>query len=554
MLILSGLALSSPVFASDATIFLSPITGMYTTGTTFTLAVVVGSGGEAVNAIEGRLEYNPKEIEVISIDKANSVLTSWTVDPVFTNDTGELSFGGLLSTSTVLARGEVLKFTVRALRSGELHIRFASGAAVHAADGTGGNILTQLNGGVYVTAPKENEPIAEPTPSTVSPVDVPVPSGEVLGAATGTAITSTSHPDPEGWYATSTAILDWGIPADTKTILLAFDKRKEGVGTNPYPPTIHEKIITDIKDGVWYFHLTKELNNGERETSSYRIAIDTALPSLVSVSESPRKDLSDPSVGILLSASDTLSGVDHYEFSLDDGKVSTWSDDGSHTRVLSGIAVGAHELAVAVVDKAGNRAAGHLSFTVENLPTPVLSVLNTAFIEGDKLRLTLTSVSKASLEIGIARANTSPATEEFTVDDKGYGVFESALPLTPGSYTVSVVAHTASGAVSLPSSSASFEVNSSFFGVMKRHPMIPVAGVGLTLLLVGSFLYWKRFMGSEELGDEIYEDEEDQEEDVEQEINYAPVKAEPVKNRPAISSGAVVLGKKEKVQMPATRL
>jgi hypothetical protein len=420
----------------------------------------------------------------------------------------------------VLARGEVLKFTVRALRSGELHIRFATGAAVHAADGTGGNILTQLNGGVYVTAPKETEPTTSSTPplasvdATIPPAEVATATGEVLGAATGSPITSVTHPDPEGWYATSTAILNWGIPAETKAIYLALDKRKDGVGTNPYAPTTHEKVIKDIKDGVWYFHLTKELASGERETSSYRIAVDTGLPVLASVTEAPRSSHSDPNVGILLSATDTISGVDHYEFSLDDGKMSMWSDDGTHTHVLSGIAVGSHEIAVFAVDKAGNRAAGHLSFAVENLPTPVLSVLNTAFIEGDKLRLTLTSVAKASLEVNIARANTSPATEEFMVDEKGYGVFESALPLTPGSYTVSVVAHTANGAVSLPSSAASFEVNSSFIGVMKRHPMIPVAGIGLTLLLVGAFLYWKRFMGSDDADEEEYEDDED----IEQEI------------------------------------
>ena len=91
-----------------------------------------------------------------------------------------------------------MKFTVHTLRTGELHIRFASGAAVHAADGTGGNILSQLSGGVYVTKPNVTDPTA---PAAIQSGDAGLPAaqGEVLGAATGTAITSSTHPDQEMW-------------------------------------------------------------------------------------------------------------------------------------------------------------------------------------------------------------------------------------------------------------------------------------------------------------------------------------------------------------------
>lgn len=531
-------------FAGDAAIFLSPITGTYTTGATFTLSVMVSSGGEAINAIEGKLEFDPKEIAVVSADKGNSVLTSWTVEPTFSNETGDLSFGGLLSTSTVLARGEVLKFTVQTLRTGELHIRFASGAAVHAADGTGGNILSQLSGGVYVTKPNETDPTV---PSESAPIQSgEIPSGEVLGAATGTAITSTTHPDQEAWYATTTAVLDWGIPAGTTNILLSLDKRVDGEGVNAYTPDTHEKIIRDIKDGVWYFHLTRLNVSGQRDTSTYRIAVDTTPPSAFAVSEVARKDPSVPNIAIAVSATDTPSGIDHFVFKLDEGQEVSWVDDGTHVYNLAGVSVGAHTLEAYAVDRAGNRTPGHLTFNIEHLPTPTLTVLNSAFIEGDKLKLSLTSVPNATLDVRIARRDTSPATEEFTVDEKGKGIFESALPLQPGSYAVSIIAHSQNGALSKESEQSTFEVNSSFLGVMKRHPMIPVALLSLIALLAIAWYVWKNMFSQRE-------DTEDGDND------NGPVAEEPVPEteplrKKAPQGGTVVLEKKKQVVMPATRL
>lgn len=527
---ISAVFAAPTLYAADAAIFLSPITGTYTTGTEFTIAVMVGSGGESINAVEGKLEYNPKELEVVSINKDASILTSWTIAPSFSNETGEISFGGLLATGTVLTRGEVLKFNVKALRTGELHMRFASGAAVHAADGTGGNILSQLSGGVYVTKPNESEPTL---PSDDAAVEAAGAAGEVLGAATGTTLTSSTHPDQDSWYATGTAVLNWSLPVGTQSILLALDKRMGGEGGNAYPPTVHERVIRDIKDGVWYFHLTQIMKDGKKETLSHRIAVDTVAPTALTISEISRENASDPNVKVILSATDTLSGVDHYAFALDELPETTWVDDGTHIYTLSSTPVGTHQLSVFAVDKAGNRTPSHLEFVVEHLPTPSLTIMNAAFIEGDTLKLNITSVPNAKLDIYIARANTSPTTEEFTVDGSGRGIFDSALPLSPGSFTVSAVARSANGALSKENDPTSFEVNSSFLGVMKRHPMIPIALIGLLLLLGLSWYFWKDMFGS---SDEVESEEEVQ-----------TVSATPKTNTPSrvVAPGAVILGKRK---------
>ena len=556
LFVIATIFFSAPfAYASDATIFLSPITGTYTTGSSFTLSVMVSSGGDTVNAVEGKLEYDAKEISVDAVDKTSSVLNSWTIEPTPNNESGELSFAGSLATGTPLDRSIVLKFSAHLLRSGELHIRFATGAAVHAADGTGGNILTALKGGVYVTEPAQTDPQI-PTGIVAENNGASLRSGEVLGAATGTVITSTTHPDPTLWYATSTAILDWAIPAGTESILVALNKHPKGDGTNAYSPDTHKKIIRDIKDGVWYFHLTRVMASGDRVTDSYRVAVDTVAPSVITVSEVTRKDASVPNVGIQLFASDTTSGVDHYAFQLDQAGEGAWVDDGSHIKTFQTLAAGIHQLAVTAVDKAGNRAAGHVEFTVENLPTPVITVMNSTFIEGDKLKLSVTSVPSATLDIHVAHVNSSPATEEYTVDDKGKGIFESALPLSPGSFTVSAIAHTSNGALSKESERASFDVNSSFLGVTKRHPMIPVAIIGFFfLLLVGWYMWRNMFSGND---DDMQNDADGYTGDeVSRDITPRKVTKDQSKEVPRereMSQGAVVLTKKKAPEMPSTRL
>ena len=242
-----------PVFASDATLFLSPITGTYITGDVFTISVNVDSGGAAVNAIEGKLEYDPKELTVIDIDTTSPIVTSWVQQPTFDNSSGVISFGGSLATSTVLSRQSVFKFRLRGERSGEFRVRFITGAAIHAADGTGGNIVSTLSNGIYAIVPSVSDPDVVVTVPTVESSSL----GEVLGAATGTSVMSSTHPDQNTWYPLATSSLSWDLPLGLSAVRLSLDKKPNGQGVVEYAPTVHDKVINKIRDGVSYFHLTR---------------------------------------------------------------------------------------------------------------------------------------------------------------------------------------------------------------------------------------------------------------------------------------------------------
>src|SRR3989338_7911789 len=84
----------TPALVQAATLRVSPSTGVYTAGKTFTISVLLNTGGVSVNASDGELSFNTKELQVISVSRASSIFNLWTEEPTFSNISGTLSFGG----------------------------------------------------------------------------------------------------------------------------------------------------------------------------------------------------------------------------------------------------------------------------------------------------------------------------------------------------------------------------------------------------------------------------------------------------------------------------
>ena len=76
-LILLAVLWSAPQTASaaGASLFLFPPSGTYKIGDAFNLYVKIDGGDNPVNAAEGALVYNPKEMEAVSISKSGSFFT-----------------------------------------------------------------------------------------------------------------------------------------------------------------------------------------------------------------------------------------------------------------------------------------------------------------------------------------------------------------------------------------------------------------------------------------------------------------------------------------------
>ena len=58
-------------FAEAATLSLSPNTGVYTSGQTFSVSVRINTEGKPINAAEGTLSFNPSLMSVVSVAKGS---------------------------------------------------------------------------------------------------------------------------------------------------------------------------------------------------------------------------------------------------------------------------------------------------------------------------------------------------------------------------------------------------------------------------------------------------------------------------------------------------
>ena len=77
--IVSASILSVPTisFAANASFYLSPETGVYTIGDEFPVAIMLDTDSEMITAVGGSVLFNNKQLQVVSIDSAQSIITSW---------------------------------------------------------------------------------------------------------------------------------------------------------------------------------------------------------------------------------------------------------------------------------------------------------------------------------------------------------------------------------------------------------------------------------------------------------------------------------------------
>jgi hypothetical protein len=485
----------------------TPVTANFTVDTVVPIHVVVATGEMSVNAIEGKISFDPSLMSVNRIDKSNSILTSWTVEPTSNNDTGEIVFGGLTSTSSFVGEhGEVMTVYVKGKKSEEVTLRFGSGSVAHAGDGTGNNILSVMNSGLYHFVPKENIP-----ESTIQKGELSQEissEGEVLGAATGTVIattiTSNTHPNQETWYPIRDAQFSFLVPSSTDMIYISLNKKLVSRGQTKYPASLTQKTMKVDADGVWYFHLTEQ--TGESDiTNHYKVQVDTAPPDEFHIEELAR-EAKDPRVNLTVVASDTLSGVERFEFKIDGGDVRTWRDSGDHTFSTTITAHGKHTVMGTVYDYAGNHKDANVDLEILPLETPQLGTVTGEVDEGKQLVISGTAIANTTLRLYVEKEGENAIVDTAQVDSSGQFQAVSSSKLLPGRYTISADIVDNRSAFSEKTSSLVLVVKPTLMGVLGRHPMMLVAVGVLIVLFVIAFFVLRRIRRNKIEDEDQYDD------------------------------------------------
>ena len=428
----------SASYVEAATLKISPNTGVYTVGKPFTVSIQLNTDGKPVNAADGQISFNPKELQVVGVSRGSSIFNLWTEEPTFSNAAGTVSFGGGSPTGYKGSGGTILTVTVKALGAGTPKIDFRSGSIL-AADGLGTNILSSMNGGSFtITAVSDS-----PAPEYVAPANTPQ----------APLVTSETHPNPELWYKEKTAKLSWKLPEEVIAVRTLLDENKGSVPTVVYDERISTKTIENLTEGVSYFHIQFKNKEGWGKITHYRLGVDSGAPANFTISEETEGDTSSSQT--LIFTLEDISPIPEYKIQIDGNEPFIYKDEKFTEKYnLDILSPGHHTVIVEAFDSAGNSTAATHSFDMEAFEKPVFteypSRINTEVIPA----LKGTTRSNAHVAIHMTRAEdgsvVNPEYDSFTIqsNEKGEFTFIPNATFARGVYVLSAVAKDPTGRLS----------------------------------------------------------------------------------------------------------
>ncbi len=416
-------ALLAPLVSLAATMSMSPATGVYSAGTTFSARVIVNSAGKSINAAEGTIKFNPQEVTVVSIDRSNSIFSLWVTEPSFSNSAGTVTFSGGLPTGYTGSSGTVFNITFRTTNAGTARVSLTNGAVL-ANDGMGTNVLTAMNGGTYTI----QAPSTSPTPEVVeyvAPANTP-------GAP---QIESSTHGDFDAWYKSKTAVLSWTLPSGVTSVRTLLDESQSSVPTRVYETPISTITLNDLPEGESYFHLQFRNEDGWGKVSHYRLGVDTESPSDFNLALPEGADLSNPKQTLIVQIKDEASGVSRYQIKVDNEEAYEFIDEKNEKKiVLSELSPGLHSIIVEAFDKAGNSTVSSFTLTLSAFDRPTFTEYPNEINEEVIPVVRGLTRPRAQVEVSVQKIGAEPTLYNLTSDDSGVFTLIPEGTFTQGVY------------------------------------------------------------------------------------------------------------------------
>jgi len=189
---LGVLVLASGIFPAGveaATLYFSPSTGSFNVGRSFSVSIYVSSTDQAMNAVSGVVSFPRDKLNITSLPQKSSIISLWVQDPDFSNAGGTASFEGIvLNPGYTGSAGKIITINFTAKAAGNAVVSFSSGSIL-ANDGKGTNIVTSLGAAKFAL-----QIAGLPVPEAVTPP-------EAVGGPAAPPISSSTHQDPNKWYA-----------------------------------------------------------------------------------------------------------------------------------------------------------------------------------------------------------------------------------------------------------------------------------------------------------------------------------------------------------------
>ncbi len=477
------------VFAAGATLFLSPKTGTFEVGKTFTVRVTLNSGGGVgVNAADGVLKFDTNYLTVVGLSKTGSIFSLWPTEPTFSNKKGEISYAGGNPKAYTGSAGTIFSITFKALKPGTTKVSFSSGSAL-AADGKGTNVLSGFGDGNYTLTGKE-------IPGAGEEEEEEVPSGMLPSLPT---VSSPTHPDPEQWYSNNTPEFSWKLPSDVTEVSVLLHKYSRAT-----PDYVSEGLLDSVKyeeavdDGVWYFHIKFKNQYGWGPVAHRKVLIDTKPPASFEI-EVQKTDPTDPQPILVFKAEDELSGIDHYEIKIGEGdwiNVSAEEIDKAPYK-MPAQPPGEHYVEVKAVDKAGNATSASTNVKIEPLTPPSITEIPEKIAKGEILIIKGISLyPNSKIEVFLEREGKTIKGTTNT-DTQGLWAYFHKEELEKGTYDVWAKVIDSRGAQSYPSQKYTLMVVSP--SIIQTYCWLIILILLVIILVLLAIIFYQRKKCSEKI-------------------------------------------------------
>lgn len=360
--------LLSPVtlFASDLSF--SPASHTYKVGDHISVDVVVENNTQAINAVSGSVSFSSDTLSVSSINKNSSILKYWTTDPSYSNGAGTVHFEGVIPNPGFSGgRASVLTINFVAKAVGSANVAFTAGSVL-ANDGLATELVSALNQANYTIGEGSSQSV--PTP-VIGSIEIPV-------------ITSPTNPDQAMWYNNNNPVFNWVVPSGIDAIRLVYDSKPNSIPTKIYTPALATKTLESVADGSYFFHAQFKKGKKWGDVAHYGFQIDTVPP----VPFTATVAYNDSKPFITFGTTDALSGMDHYEVSIDGGIPSmVGALESGVPYALTENIPGQHVVTITAFDKASNKTSTNISVlfvgkapVTTDKTTVILLIILTLFI------------------------------------------------------------------------------------------------------------------------------------------------------------------------------
>lgn len=364
LLLIVGLFLVSVSSAFAADLSVSPSSGSYSAGQTFTVTLRAVPNGDSINAVESTLTFDPAVLSVVSVGKTGSAFSLWTTEPTFSNTAGTVTFGGG-SPTPFTSTSNLISVTFRAVKEGSGTVGFKN-SSILAADGRGTDVFKNATPGSFsVTA--ATTPTPTPTqPTETKPTEETKPQNDQQAIIYGDPprapeIGSQVFLDPEVWYNETEGLFSWTLPFDVNAIAVEITTDPANIPqdheTAVIDPPVEEFAVTKdiVKDGVQYVSINFKNQVGWGAVLNRKLKIDVTPPEPFAINVQPGTT-PDSFPLLRFDAKDVSSGVEKYELTVADKEpLIITPDEARLGYLLKELEDGTYTVKVVATDMAGNK-------------------------------------------------------------------------------------------------------------------------------------------------------------------------------------------------------